>query len=55
LRALADSEKPEVLKSYLDTFRREVQRYFPVQAGSAPQAFVPLLESYPAFELLTEE
>src|SRR2546429_4328137 len=30
LRALADSEKPEVLKAYLDTFRREVQQYFPV-------------------------
>jgi len=28
LRALADSEKPEVLKTYLDYFRREVQQYF---------------------------
>src|SRR5437868_11092874 len=32
-RALSDSEKPEVLKAYLDSFRTTVQRYFPVPAG----------------------
>src|SRR4029077_20681885 len=30
LRALLDQEKPEILKAYLDQFRREVQSYFPV-------------------------
>ena len=52
LRSLSDAEKPAVLKAYLDAFRREVQRYFPVPAGSPPEAFLPLLEKYPAFELL---
>lgn len=52
LRPLSDAEKPVILKAYLDAFRREVQRYFPVPAGSPPQAFAELLESYPAFELL---
>jgi deazaflavin-dependent oxidoreductase (nitroreductase family) len=51
LRPLADSEKPEILKAYLDTFRREVQTYFPIAAGSPVEAFVELT-SYPAFELL---
>lgn len=52
LRPLADSEKPEILKAYLDTFKREVQTYFPITAGSPPEAFVELAASYPAFELL---
>src|SRR5580700_2667820 len=30
LRRVADAEKPEILKAYLDNFKREVQRYFPV-------------------------
>jgi len=29
-----------------------VQRYFPVPAGSPPQAFAELAENYPVFELL---
>lgn len=52
LRALSDQEKPEILKAYLDQFKREVQRYFPVPAGSPLEAFRGLLESYPAFELI---
>ena len=39
LRALSDQEKPEILKAYLDQFKREVQRYFPVPAGSPTEAF----------------
>jgi deazaflavin-dependent oxidoreductase (nitroreductase family) len=53
LRALADAEKPEILKAYLDSFKSEVQRYFPVAAGSPPEAFSGLLASYPAFELIS--
>ena len=50
-RPLTPAEKPEILKAYLDAFRREVQRYFPVPAGSPLEAFAKLTESYPAFEL----
>jgi deazaflavin-dependent oxidoreductase (nitroreductase family) len=53
LRPLADSEKPEVLKAYLDRFQREVQRYFPVPAGSPAEAFRDLLQDYPGFELIS--
>jgi hypothetical protein len=52
LRALSDQEKPEILKAYLDQFRREVQRYFPVPPGSPVEAFSELVQSYPAFELI---
>jgi deazaflavin-dependent oxidoreductase (nitroreductase family) len=52
LRPIADADKPEILKAYLDTFKREVQRYFPVAAGSPVQAFGELAPSYPAFELI---
>jgi len=52
LRSLTAAEKPEILKAYLDRFRREVQRYFPIPAGSPPEAFRDLLENFPAFELI---
>ncbi len=52
LRSLPEPEKLDVLKAYLDRFQREVQRYFPVAAGSPSQAFAPIAESFPAFELI---
>jgi deazaflavin-dependent oxidoreductase (nitroreductase family) len=52
LRALPESEKLEVLKAYLDRFRREVQRYFLIRAGLPAEAFRSVAQSYPAFELL---
>jgi deazaflavin-dependent oxidoreductase (nitroreductase family) len=52
LRPIPDADKPEILKAYLDNFKREVQRYFPVPAGSPVQAFGELAPSYPAFELI---
>jgi len=52
LRALSNQEKPEILKAYLDRFKREVQTYFPVPAGSPAEAFRELVGSYPAFELI---
>jgi len=56
LRTLADHEKLSVLKAYLDSFKREVQRYFPaVPAGSPPEAFQSVAAGYPAFELLEDE
>jgi deazaflavin-dependent oxidoreductase (nitroreductase family) len=54
LRPLSGSEHLEVLKGYLDRFKREVQRYFPVPAGSPPEAFASLANSYPAFELVNQ-
>lgn len=55
LRALTDAEKPAIIKAYLDCFRREVQRFFPLPAGAPVAAFVPLAARYPAFELLRDE
>jgi hypothetical protein len=52
VRALADSEKPPVLRAYLDRFRAFVQRYFPVPAGSPLEAFAGIAARYPVFELL---
>ena len=52
LRPISDADKPEILKAYLDQFKREVQRYFPVAAGSPVQVFNEITQSYPAFELV---
>ncbi len=53
LRPIPDADKPDILKAYLDAFKREVQTYFPVPAGSPPQAFAELVQNYPAFELIS--
>lgn len=55
LRPLSGPEHLQVLKSYLDRFQREVQRYFPVSPGSPPEAFSSLTNSYPAFELVNQQ
>src|SRR5881409_3905252 len=34
LRAIADEDKPVILKTYLDRFKTTVQRYFQISAGS---------------------
>ena len=52
LRAIADAEKPPVLKAYLDSFKSAVQQFFTVPAGSPPEAFASVAANYPAFELL---
>src|ERR1700686_5350025 len=54
LRPIPDAEKPPILKAYLDTFKREVQRYFPIPAGSPPESFAAVARNYPAFELLPD-
>ena len=51
VRSVASPDKPEILRAYLDRFRATVQRYFPVRAGSPPEAFVPIVDQYPVFEL----
>lgn len=55
IRPLSDAEKLEVLKAYLDRFKTTVQRYFPVPAGSPPEAFADLTANYPAFELINAD
>ena len=52
LQTLSEAERPPILKAYLDRFRREVQRFFPMPAGSPVEVFAPLAHRYPAFELL---
>jgi deazaflavin-dependent oxidoreductase (nitroreductase family) len=52
LRQLQNEDKPQILKAYLDSFKREVQRYLPIPAGSPPESFLAIAESYPVFELL---
>jgi deazaflavin-dependent oxidoreductase (nitroreductase family) len=52
LRTLADSEKPEVLKSYLSNYKGAVQRFFPVRPDATLEAFAEIAAGYPAFELI---
>jgi deazaflavin-dependent oxidoreductase (nitroreductase family) len=51
LRPVPDAEKPQILSAYLARFRPTVQRYFPVPAGAAPEAFALIASRYPVFEL----
>jgi len=52
VRAVADEEKPAILKAYLDRFKLTVRRFFPVPPGSPADAFRPLVDRYPVFELV---
>jgi hypothetical protein len=52
--SLADSAKPELLKAYLEKFKSEVQRYFPIAAGSDVSAFEGIAAEYPVFELVAQ-
>ena len=52
VRVIAEAQRPELLKAYLEAFKAQVQRYFPVPAGSPVEAFAPIAGNYPAFELL---
>jgi deazaflavin-dependent oxidoreductase (nitroreductase family) len=55
LRPLPDTEKPEILKRYLDRFKNTVQRYFPLPAGSPAVAFAEFASRYPVFELIASD
>lgn len=52
--SIPDGEKPPVLKAYLEKFKTEVQRYFPLAAGSDVEAFEGIAAGYPVFELLAK-
>src|SRR5499426_2140173 len=51
LKMIADDDRPEILKAYLDRYKLTVQRYFPIQAGAPVEAFQPLAPQYPVFEI----
>jgi deazaflavin-dependent oxidoreductase (nitroreductase family) len=51
VKPLADGGKPPILKTYLDRYASQVQRYFPVPAGSPLSAFAPLAANYPVFQI----
>jgi deazaflavin-dependent oxidoreductase (nitroreductase family) len=55
LRTVADEEKPEILKAYLDRFKLTVQRYFPIAAGSPAEAFKSLAVRYPVYEITRQD
>jgi deazaflavin-dependent oxidoreductase (nitroreductase family) len=48
---IVDGEKAPLLKAYLERFKAEVQRYFPIAAGSDVEAFADIAADYPVFEL----
>lgn len=48
---LNDDRKLSVLSAYLSEYRKSVQRYFPIQAGAAPEEFKSIADSYPTFLL----
>jgi deazaflavin-dependent oxidoreductase (nitroreductase family) len=52
LRPVADGEKPELLKEYLDRYASAVKKFFPVAPGSAAEAFRGIAGNYPVFELV---
>jgi len=51
LKLIADDDRPEILKAYLDRYKLTVQRYFPIKAGAPLEAFQPLAPQYPVFEI----
>lgn len=52
LKPIPDPEKLDILKLYLDTYKSEVQRFFPVPANSPPAALRDIASNYPVFELV---
>jgi deazaflavin-dependent oxidoreductase (nitroreductase family) len=55
IRAVPETDKPDLLRAYLDRFKLTVQRYFPVPAGSPADAFAPIANRYPVFELVVAD
>ena len=52
LKHIPDSEKPPILKEYLDRYSSAVKKFFPIPAGSPAESFRPIAQNYPVFELL---
>jgi hypothetical protein len=49
--AVPDADKPPILKAFLDAYGSQVQRFFPVKAGSPAEAFREMAPRAPVFEL----
>ena len=54
VREIADADKPEIIKAFLDRFASQVQRFFDVKAGSPPDAFRAVSARTPVFELVAD-
>jgi deazaflavin-dependent oxidoreductase (nitroreductase family) len=52
VREVEPALRAPVLKTYLDSYATEVQRFFPVPKGSPVTAFESLVPRFPVFELL---
>jgi deazaflavin-dependent oxidoreductase (nitroreductase family) len=52
LRPIADTDKPPLLKEYLDRYASAVKKFFPVPPGSPVEAFRDIAQAYPVFELV---
>jgi deazaflavin-dependent oxidoreductase (nitroreductase family) len=52
LRPLPESEKPEILKSYLNAYPGAVKRFFPIPPHAPLEEFAKIAPGYPAFELI---
>jgi deazaflavin-dependent oxidoreductase (nitroreductase family) len=52
LKAIPDSEKPPILKEYLDRYSSAVKKFFPVPPNSPIDSFRPIAANYPVFELI---
>lgn len=52
LEELPDEAKPHLLKTYLERYKRDVQRYFTVQAGADVASFAPIAGEYPVFRII---
>jgi hypothetical protein len=52
VREIADADKPEIIKAFLDRFKSQVQRFFEVPAGSPADAFRATASRTPVFELI---
>jgi deazaflavin-dependent oxidoreductase (nitroreductase family) len=51
-RSLNDSEKPEVLKTYLTLYKSAVQKFFPIPPSAPVEEFAKIAGGYPVFELI---
>jgi len=54
LRPIADSDKPPILKEYLDRYASAVKKFFPIPPQSPVEAFQPFVANYPVFELVAK-
>ncbi len=55
LRPIADEQKPELLKEYLDRYASAVKKFFPVAPGSQVEKFREIAGNYPVFELIAKQ